>query len=128
MPILSRQPRSRVHQLHLRLPAQWTNALVTTITYVGSQGHFLPADGGNARGFWADQLDPKYLSLGSNLAAHAAPHSQQFCAANATVCPSPGNFNTSQTARHLLKPFPFQGVSDTFGYVANSNYNALQTT
>ena len=46
---------------------QWTNTLTSTITYVGSQGHFLPTDGGNARGFWADQLDPKYLSLGSNL-------------------------------------------------------------
>ena len=46
---------------------QWTNAFTSTITYVGSQGHFLPADGSNARGYWADQLDPKYLYLGSHL-------------------------------------------------------------
>jgi len=25
-----------------------------------------------------------------------------------------------------LKPFPFQTVSDNFGYVSNANYNALQ--
>ena len=42
---------------------QLTNAVAVTVTYVGSEGHFLPADGSNARGYWADQLDPKHLSL-----------------------------------------------------------------
>lgn len=28
----------------------------------------------------------------------------------------------------MLKPFPFQSVGDSFGYVANSNYNALQVS
>ena len=98
-----------------------------TATYVGSQGHFLPADGTNARGFYADQLDPKYLSLGSNLNLTGTALTT-FCAANAGVCPSTLNvFNTSQSLATLLKPFPFQSVSDTFGYVANSHYNALQT-
>ena len=46
---------------------QWTDDLVSSITYVGSQGHFLPTDGGNPRGFYSDQLDPKYLSIGSDL-------------------------------------------------------------
>ncbi len=43
---------------------QWTNTFTTSISYVGSQAHFLQADGSNARGFFADQLDPRYLSLG----------------------------------------------------------------
>jgi hypothetical protein len=98
-----------------------------TATYVGSQGHFLPADGTNARGFYADQLDPKYLSLGSNLNLTGTALTA-YCAANAGVCPSTLSvFNTSQSLATLLKPFPFQSVSDSFGYVANSHYNALQT-
>lgn len=107
---------------------QWTSSLVSSISYVGSQGHFLPTDGGNPRGLWADQLDPQYLSLNTNLQL-SGPKLTAFCAANSGVCPSSLNvFNTGQNLATLLKPFPFQGVSDTFGYVANSNYNALQAT
>ncbi len=110
----------------------WTNALTSTITYVGSQGHFLPADGSNARGYWADGLDPKYLSLGTNLAlvdSTTAPALTNYCTANSSVCPSYfPNFNTTQNLATLLKPFPFQSVGDSFGYVANSNYHSLQAT
>jgi hypothetical protein len=102
---------------------QWTQAFTTTVTYVGSQGHFLPTDGGNPRGYWSDQLDPKYLSLGSGLTALATAAN---CTANNITCPA--NFTTSQAISAALKPFPFQTVSDTFGYVANANYNALQVT
>jgi len=105
---------------------QWTDALTSTITYVGSQGHFLPADGSNARGYWANQLDPKYLSLGSNLNKTGADLTA-FCASNPNVCPSYSSiFSTKQSLATLLKPFPFQNVSDSFGQVANSNYHALQ--
>ena len=62
-------------------------SLVSNITYVGSQGHFLQSDGSNARGFWADQLDPQYLSLDSNLALTGTALTN-FCAANGGVCPS----------------------------------------
>ena len=107
---------------------QWSSAFTSTITYVGSQGHFLPADGTNARGFYADQLDPKYLALNSNLNLTSAALTT-YCAANAGTCPgSLSVFNTSQPLSTLLKPYPFQSVSDSFGYVANSVYNALQTT
>ncbi len=107
---------------------QWTNTFTSTITYVGSQGHFLQADGSNARGYWADQLDPQYLSLGNNLTLTGSSLTK-FCAANANVCPSYyTEFNTGQNLATLLKPFPFHNVSDTAGNVANSNYHALQTT
>jgi hypothetical protein len=105
---------------------QWTDALTSNITYVGSQGHFLQADGSNARGYWADQLDPKYLYLGTTL-NDSGTALKTFCAANTNVCPSTYPI-INQTLATLLKPFPFQTVSDTFGYVANSNYNALQAT
>ncbi len=46
---------------------QWTTNLTTSITYVGSQGHFLFATGRIPGEYFADQLDPRYLSLGSCL-------------------------------------------------------------
>jgi hypothetical protein len=107
---------------------QWSSALTSTVTYVGSQGHFLPTDGGNPRGYWADQLDPKYLGLGSNLSLTGSALTT-YCAANAGVCPSTLSvFAANQALSTLLKPFPFQSVSDSFGYVANSSYHALQAT
>ena len=100
---------------------QWSTAFTSTISYVGSQGHFLPVDSGSPRGFWSDALDPKYLTLGSNLTALATPAA---CATAGVACPA--NFTTAQTISTALKPFPFQSVSDSFGYAANANYNALQ--
>jgi len=107
---------------------QWTNAFTSTMTYVGSQGHFLPTDGGNPRGLFADALNPTYLPLANNLNSTGAAL-QTFCGANAGVCPSTvGVFAANQSLATLLKPFPFQSVSDTFGNVANANYNALQVS
>jgi hypothetical protein len=102
---------------------QWTNSFTSTITYVGSQGHFLGADGSNARGFYADQLDPKYLSLGSSLASASTPAN---CQALAVTCPP--NFITTKQISDALKPFPSQSVSDPYGNVSNANYHALQST
>lgn len=104
---------------------QLTNAVAVTVTYVGSEGHFLPADGSNARGYWADQLDPKYLSLGTKLTDTGANETTD-CANASLGITCPANFVTTQQLNAALKPFPFQGVTDAFGYVANSNYNALQ--
>ena len=102
---------------------QWTTAFTSTISYVGSQGHFLPVDSGSPRGFWNDGLDPKYLSLGNALTALATPAA---CVAAGAPCPT--NFTPSQAISAALKPFPFQTVSDSFAYSANANYNALQVS
>ena len=104
---------------------QWTDAITSNITYVGSQGHFLITDGGNARGFWADQLDPKYLSLGTGLNLSGA-QATAVCVANNLPCPA--GFTTGQNLGVALKPFPFNTVADLFGNVANSNYNGLQVS
>ena len=40
---------------------QLTNSMALNITYVGSEGHFLQLDSFHARGFAANDLDPKYL-------------------------------------------------------------------
>jgi hypothetical protein len=101
---------------------QLTNAVVLTASYVGSEGHFLQLDSFHARGYWADDLDPKYLYLGGTLSTAGT----SACAANNLTCPA--NFTTSQNLNVALKPFPFQTVTDNFGYVGNSNYNALQAS
>jgi Carboxypeptidase regulatory-like domain/TonB dependent receptor len=107
---------------------QWTNAITSSITYVGSQGHFLPADGTNARGLFSNSLNPSYLGLGLSLSDTGTTKttSAQDCVTFSLPCPT--NFVGSQALSAELKPFPFQGVTDGFGYVANSNYNALQAT
>jgi hypothetical protein len=99
---------------------QLTPAMAFTLTYVGSEGHFLQLDSFHARGFWADDLDPKYLYLGTTLASLGTG----ACAANNLTCPA--GFTASQPLSTALKPFPFQTVSDSFGYVGNANYNAMQ--
>jgi hypothetical protein len=99
---------------------QLTNAAALTVSYVGSEGHFLQLDSFNARGLWSNQLNPKYLSLGSTLTSLGTG----ACAANGLSCPA--GFSASQPLSTALKPFPFQSVSDSFGYVGNANYNALQ--
>jgi hypothetical protein len=107
---------------------QLTNAISLNVAYVGSQGHFLQMDGSNARGYWADQLDPKYLALNSTLSTTASSTTSwaSICSANNLTCPAASAFTLSQSLGTLLKPFPFQSVGDSFGYVGNANYNALQ--
>ncbi len=109
---------------------QFGEMFVLTASYVGSQGHFLGADGSNARGYYADQLDPKYLYLNSTLTTQGTALTT-FCQNNTSVCPSYYNaFYTGASGglATLLKPFPFHSVSDFFANVSNSVYNALQVT
>jgi hypothetical protein len=104
---------------------QWTETVTTSMSYVGSQGHFLIADASNARGFYANQLDPQYLVYGNNLTL-SGTQATAFCAANNLPCPK--NFTPNQQLGTALRPFPFSGASDFFANTSNSNYNALQVT
>ncbi len=112
---------------------QIANPATLTLSYVGSEGHFLQTDGGNGRGYWNDELDPKYLVTVGNCAANpaACPLADKGAALTADCTKynlnCPANFTSSQTLAVALKPFPFQGVSDSFGqYTGNSNYHAVQ--
>jgi hypothetical protein len=104
---------------------QLTNAVALTASYVGSEGHFLQLDNNSARGQWANLLDPKYLYLGTHLSDTGAAIATD-CTANGLACTGLSNFYTSQSLAQLLKPFPFHSISDSFGYVGNANYHALQ--
>lgn len=102
---------------------QLTSKLTASAYYVGSEGHFVQSDSLTARGHWSNQLDPKYLNLGSILADKGSAMAAD-CVTYSLPCPS--GFTSSQPLSTALKPFPFHAVSDSFGYVANTNYHALQ--
>ncbi len=111
---------------------QFAEGFTTSVTYAGSQGHFLTPDGSNIRGPLSNALDPRYNSLGDalNYSGSTSTKLATFCASAAAngVCPSYYPLLTSsQTLATLLRPNPFESISDQFYNVANSNYNSLQT-
>ena len=102
-----------------------TSTTTIGLSYAGSQGDFL---GGSGRGYWSNQLDPKYLALGNLLQQRASP--AIIAAAQAILpdvrLPYP---NFSGTIAQMLRPFPqYSGVTDVYGDVATSTYHSLQLT
>ena len=101
-----------------------------TLTYVGSEGHFLQPDTLNARGYNSNQLDPKYLGLGSLLSSPAtgASGAANLAAAGITSLPyasfgGVGNPSITQA----LRPFPqYSSISDAYGFVGNTRFDALE--
>ena len=85
------------------LQRQLTNAITLSATYVGSEGHFLQLDSYNARGKWSNQLDPKYLGLGSTLATTGAGIATA-CAANSLPCP--GQLQHQSAIEHCTEAVP----------------------
>lgn len=97
-----------------------TNNITATVSYVGNQGHFLTPSG-NPRGYWANQLDPKYLALGTSVLGSKTASSMPSGA-----FPYP-TFNNAVS--QALLPFPqYSGVTDQVPAVGNANYNSLQLT
>ena len=99
--------------------------LTVSATYAGSVGDFL---GGSGRGFFANQLDPKYLALGNLLTqpANAANIAAAQAIVQGVALPYP---NFSGTIAQMLRPFPqYSGVTDVYGNVASSRYHSMQLT
>jgi hypothetical protein len=101
-----------------------TPNITATVSYVGNEAHFIPTPGSGstsgARGLYSNQLNPKYLALGNTL-------SQTATSANTPGGLPYSSFNN--TVSQALVPFPqFHGVSDEWGAVGNTEYNALQLT
>jgi hypothetical protein len=119
----SRAPQ--YHNWSFGIQRELNKSIVLTASYVGSEGHFLQLDKYNARGKWSNALDPKYLSLGTTLAVTGSSIATA-CTENNLDCTGLSIWNTKYALSSLLKPFPFQSISDSFGYVGNSNYHALQ--
>jgi hypothetical protein len=121
-----------------------TNSLVLTMNYAGTSSHFLAPSGNNARGYWSNQLDPKYISaLGGVadstlktplLSALATPANiailQKTLPGFSLPYSSIVAANTRASIAQLLVAFPqYSGVTDTWGVnVANLSYNSLQVS
>jgi len=106
-----------------------TKDITINVNYVGSQGHFLGESSNGARGYWSNQLNPLYYNLGSLL--NATPTAANLLAVQAidpgVVLPYPTFGGSGGTIAQMLRPFPqYSGVTDSYGDIANSNYNALQ--
>lgn len=97
-----------------------TSNITLTVSYVGNQGHFLTPTG-SPRGYWANQLNPEYLALGTTVLGAKTASSMPSGA-----WPYP-TFNN--TVSQALLPFPqYSGVTDQVPAVGNANYNSLQLT
>lgn len=112
------------------------NDLTITVNYAGSISHFLASSGGNGRGYWVNQLDPKYLALGSllNSPATAANIAKAQAIVPGIAAPYAGftaaaALSSNASIAQMLRAFPQYGtIADTWGNTSNSNYNSLQVT
>jgi len=98
---------------------QLTNDMTATVSYVGNQGHFLLPTGA-ARGYYSNQLDPKYLVLGKTALGATAT------AANMPTGALPYSTFNNKVSQALLAFPQYSGITDQVGSIGNANYNALQ--
>jgi hypothetical protein len=113
----------RYQNWNLSIQRSITPSLVLTAAYVGSNGKQLR---GGGRGLWSNQIDPSYLVLGNLLTQNATPANVAAAAAIIPGIKLP--FSTFVgTIAQMLRPFPqYNGVTDIYGNVGQSNYNAMQ--
>lgn len=114
-----------------------TNMMTISVNYSASGSHFLTSSL-KGRGFYTNQLDPKYLVLGSLLSqqpnAVDKKTGQTYLQEAQAIMPGIGlpypNFGGgSAKIQQMLSPFPqYSGVTDTWGNISNANYNSLQLT
>ncbi|MEO6393280.1 MAG: TonB-dependent receptor, partial [Pyrinomonadaceae bacterium] len=113
----------RYQNWNLSVQRAITPSLVLTAAYVGSNGKQLR---GGGRSAWSNQLDPRFLVLGNLLAQTATPANVTAAAAivPGVALPFPTFVGT---IAQMLRPFPqYNSVSDVYGDVGQSNYNAAQ--
>jgi len=99
--------------------------MTLTAAYAGSNGKY---EDGGGRGIWTNQMPPRYLALGALLNAQATP--ANIAAAQAIMPDVTLPFaNFRGTISQMLRPFPqYSSITDPFGNIGQSNYNALQVT
>ncbi len=111
---------SRVQQYSADVQRELTRDVSVTASYIGSRGDHLGLGGTVDAGVNINQLDPKYLSLGSALLAQV-PNPFYGVAAAGPLSASP----TIQR-RQLLRPFPeYQNVLARQTTEGRSTYNAV---
>ena len=133
---------------------QITSNMTLTVDYMGNESHFLinsGTNGANARGYWTNQLDPKYLAVLGPVAGYSTASGTTLNTPLLTAPATPNNVailnqyysisapayfasaaavNTTATIAQMLVAFPqYSGVTDTWGVnVGNFSYQSLQVT
>jgi hypothetical protein len=98
---------------------QVTSDMTATLSYVGNQGHFLLPTGA-PRGYYSNQLDPRYLALGKTALGATAT------AATMPTGTLPYSTFNNKVSQALLAFPQYSGVTDQVASVGNANYNGLQ--
>jgi hypothetical protein len=119
-----------------------TQNMSISISYVGSEGHF-ENPSGKARGVWNNDLSPAFSALNvvdatgtTNplLTAPATPANIAQAQSLGFTVPNPyaansSPFPTSLEVYQYFEQFPqYSGITDSAGFVGNSNFNALEIT
>jgi hypothetical protein len=123
-PALSGRPPYYI-DWNIGLQRELRGNLTLGATYSASVGHFLPRNGDN--GIWTNSMHPRYLVLGSLLAAQATPAN---LAAAQRIIPgvAPPFSNYQGTIGQMLSPFPqFNAITYYVG-LGNSSYHSFQAT
>lgn len=111
---------------NLTVEQAFTPTLVFSISYAGSQSHFIGVNGGV--GIYSDQIEPQYLALGNLLQQSLTPTTLAQAQAIIPGIKFPyANFvgNIGQA----LRPFPqYSGLGDPWAQFGNGSYNALQAS
>ena len=114
----------------LSVQQAFTDALTLTLAYTGSQGHYLPTSVGRIP--WVNQIDPRFLALGNDLnlsvtsAANIAQYNKDAAAVGLPAFSLPfANYNNS-FGRALFRFPQYNSISDIWGGIGNSSYNALE--
>jgi trimeric autotransporter adhesin len=112
----------RVQQYTADLQRELGANMAITVSYVGARGDFLPLGGTVNTSININQLDPKYLALGSTVLAQSVPN--PFFGNPAFKGTALGN-NATTTRGQLLRPFPQFGNISMFQVSEGVNrYNA----
>jgi hypothetical protein len=93
-------------------------------TYAGSGSHHIQINGGS--GIFSDQIDPKYLALGSLLQQSATPATLAQAQAIFPGIALPYSTFMGSIGQ-MLRPFPqYSGIGDPYAGFASASYQALQ--
>jgi trimeric autotransporter adhesin len=112
----------RVQQYTVDLQRELGANMAVTVSYVGARGDHLPLGGTVNSAININQLDPKYLALGSTVLAQSVPN--PFFGNPAFAGTALGN-NATTTRGQLLRPFPQFGNISMFQVSEGVNrYNA----
>jgi len=99
----------RVQQYSIDLQRELVANMAVTVSYVGARGDHLPLGGTVNSAIIINQLDPRYLALGSAALNASVPN--PFFGNPAFAGTALGN-NATTTRGQLLRPFPqFQNIS-----------------